>query len=507
MRTSRIGRILWTIIAVSLFIHVFFVVAGRTFLKDWRWSHHPVHASVEMGGALIALLVAAALMSLERRGEGTNFNVSIAGALIGMGLLDGFHALVHAGETFVWLHSTATFAGGLLFVLVWLPQTLMHRLARWWPWTVLVAATLLGLGSLSFADMIPTMVRENEFTPLARNLNVIGGLLFFAAAVRLVRSYLQKKNVDDLLFCLHCTLFSAAAIMFEQSELWDAPWWGWHILRLLAYGVALGFIILTEQRAEEALRQAQQNLLKQQRKEKELVEAELDKAREELVKKTRLATLGQLIATVSHEIRNPLGTIRTAIYSVAEEVRGRTPRVDRAIDRAERNIVRCDGIIEELLDFTRTKQLIPTPTNIDRWLGGVLGEQDLPERITVARNLTAGVELDVDREQLRRCVVNLLTNGCQAMAETEDGAEARLTIETVAEGGRLLIRVHDTGCGIDEEVMDRIFEPLYTTKGFGVGLGLPMVDQLMQQLGGGVSIQSEPGQGTTATLWLPLLPN
>lgn len=258
-------------------------------------------------------------------------------------------------------------------------------------------------------------------------------------------------------------------------------------------------------RAQESLREAQENLLNRQRKEKELVEAELAKTRGELVKKTRLATLGQLTATVSHELRNPLGTIRTAVYSVAEEVRGSTPRVDRALVRAERNIVRCDQIIEELLDFTRTKPPNPRPTDVDRWLHAVLDEQDVPDHVTVARNLTAGVELAVDREQLRRCVVNLLTNAYQAMAETPP-EDARLTVQTAAEDDRLLVRIGDTGRGIDREAMDRVFEPLYTTKGFGVGLGLPMVDQLMRQLGGGVTIQSEPGRGATATLWLPLAP-
>ena len=261
--------------------------------------------------------------------------------------------------------------------------------------------------------------------------------------------------------------------------------------------------ISERKQAEETVRKTERELLNRQRKEKELVEAELDKTREELVKKTRLATLGQLTATISHEIRNPLGTIRSAVYSVAKDVRGRTPRVDRALDRAERNIVRCDQIIEDLLDYTRTREPKLTPTDVDRWLDTMLDEQEIPEQISVIRSLNAGIELDVDREQLRRCVVNLLTNACQAMDQTQaDGA--RLTVETATEDDRLLVSVGDTGCGIDREGMDRIFEPLYTTKGFGVGLGLFVVDQLMRQLGGGITFQSEPGRGTTASLWLPL---
>ena len=269
--------------------------------------------------------------------------------------------------------------------------------------------------------------------------------------------------------------------------------------------VAVKRDITERRRAEQALREAQEDLLNRRRDEKELVEAELAKTRNELVKSTRLATLGQLTATVSHEIRNPLGVIRTAFYSVAEQVRGRTPLVDRALARAERSIVRCDRIIEDLLDYTRTKESKPRPTEIDRWLGGVLDEQDVPEHITVTRKLAAGVHLAVDQEQLRRCVVNLVTNACQAMAETQLD-DARLTVQTTAEDDRLLVSVGDTGCGIDREGMVRVFEPLYTTKGFGIGLGLPLVEQLMRQLGGDITIQSEPGKGTTATLRLPVPP-
>ena len=255
--------------------------------------------------------------------------------------------------------------------------------------------------------------------------------------------------------------------------------------------------------AELALRKAQAELLTRERRERELVGAELAKTRQELIDATRLATLGQLTATVSHELRNPLGSIRTAVFSVAEEVRGHTPLVDRALARAERNIIRCDQIIEELLDYTRTKKPEPKLTDIDPWLGKVLDEQNIPQHIGVIRNFNADRKINVDREHLRRCLINLLTNAYQAMKETQ-AAQARLTVETLVEENRLAIHVRDTGRGISPDKMERIFEPLYTTKGFGVGLGLPVVEQLMKQLGGGVTIKSKPQQGTTASLWLPL---
>jgi PAS domain S-box-containing protein len=198
--------------------------------------------------------VATVLLALERRGKGTSANLWIAGALISMGALDAFHAVVHAGDVFVWLHSTATFVGGLMFALVWLPATGLQECPRGWVFWVCGAGVALGVGSLLFPEALPTMVRDSRFTPAARWLNIAGGVLFFSAAARLIQLHRRTDNVDDLLFCLHCTLFGAAAIMFEQSQLWDAPWWGWHLLRLAAYGVALWFVLRVELRSQDALK-------------------------------------------------------------------------------------------------------------------------------------------------------------------------------------------------------------------------------------------------------------
>ncbi|MDA1158639.1 MAG: ATP-binding protein [Planctomycetota bacterium] len=248
---TRLNAVLWVIIGVSLLVHMLSLVLGKTVLADWRWEHHPVHAAVETVGAVIALIVAWLLISLERRGEGCSFNVQVAAALIGMGLLDGLHALVHAGNCFVWLHSTATFAGGLLFVLVWLPQNWSVWHVTRWPLFVLLVSLVFGLLSLALPAELPRMVQNGTFSAGAMTLNLGGGVLLLLASVRFVLTWRKTRNLDDLLFFLHCVLFGAAAIMFEQSRLWDVPWWGWHLLRLMAYLVALWFVVLTELQAQE----------------------------------------------------------------------------------------------------------------------------------------------------------------------------------------------------------------------------------------------------------------
>lgn len=236
--------------------------------------------------------------------------------------------------------------------------------------------------------------------------------------------------------------------------------------------------------------------------------AELRSAEEELVRKERLAAIGQVTATVSHELRNPLGAIRTGLDAVKALTGGSGPQVDRAIALVDRSMARCDRIITELLNFTRVQHLNWESTRIDDWLGEVLDECDLTPGVTLRHELGSGVESPLDRERLRRAMLNVIHNACQAM---ENGAESdaadrerRLTVASRRVDGRLEISVDDTGHGIGPVDLAKVFEPLYSTKAIGVGLGLPMVKQIAEQHGGGVELSSTPGRGTEVVLWLPL---
>jgi len=226
----------------------------------------------------------------------------------------------------------------------------------------------------------------------------------------------------------------------------------------------------------------------------------------ELLRQERLATLGQLTATVSHEIRNPLGTIRASAFTVDRKTRDKDLGVERALDRIQRNITRCDNIIAELLDYTRLHNLEFKTLHFDEWLHHLLDEQTIPEVITLVRQLSAGVEVSLDPERFQRVIINLVDNAYQAMLEydTIDNLQI-LSIKSDVIDRQLRLSIADTGSGIPPDVMPHIFEPLYSTKGFGVGLGLPIVKEIIKQHAGKIEITSETGQGTEVTLWLPLL--
>lgn len=234
--------------------------------------------------------------------------------------------------------------------------------------------------------------------------------------------------------------------------------------------------------------------------------AKLEAVQKELLDKEKLATIGQLTAMVSHEIRNPLGTIRNAIYLIANSLNATDLELLTAVRLAERNIQRCDLIIEELLDYTRSRELRLELTDFDAWMEEVLDEQRVPVGISLRRKINTGLQVYLDREQFRRAVINILQNAIQAIPEKPDKSGVvwgKVDVEAVAGALRLEVRITDNGPGIEPDKMQKVFEPLYSTKGFGVGLGLPIVKKTMEILNGGVEIESRPGVGSTFIMWLP----
>jgi PAS domain S-box-containing protein len=233
--------------------------------------------------------------------------------------------------------------------------------------------------------------------------------------------------------------------------------------------------------------------------------AELEATQAELIRAERLAVLGQLTATVSHEIRNPLGTIKNAVFSIEDAIdRGDPNRAERALVLAQRNITRCDAIISELLDFTRNPETERVATDMDGWAAEFLTEEAhlfTTKGVECTRRLDSGVTLSIDRDFLRRAVVNLLTNALDALA---DVAAGEVLVETTIAAGRFEIKVSDNGPGISSEHLEKVFEPLFSTKTFGVGLGVPIVKKIAEDHGGSLEVHSEADEGTTFTLWLPL---
>jgi len=228
----------------------------------------------------------------------------------------------------------------------------------------------------------------------------------------------------------------------------------------------------------------------------------LKEAQDELVRTERMAALGQLTATVSHEIRNPLGTIRTSVFTLSNKLKEKEPDLVKVIERIERNIIRCDNIITELLDFSRIKALNHERTNLSSWVRSILMDMTIPEPVKLKIDLNDLIDIEIDRDLLQRVIINIIENAYQAITK-KDNSDNTITLQSNVTDSRTEIVISDTGPGIPDEIYPHIFEPLYSTKGFGMGLGLPVVKQIMEQHGGGVEIISEKNIGTKVVLWLP----
>jgi signal transduction histidine kinase len=228
-------------------------------------------------------------------------------------------------------------------------------------------------------------------------------------------------------------------------------------------------------------------------------------AEAELLKGERLAVLGNLTATVAHELRNPLSAIRNTLFTIKELATAAGAKFDRPIGRMERSIERCDKIISDLLEYARNRDLKRTSVRFDPWIGDVLGEQAAAAPIVIATELTAGDQaVSLDRDRFQRVIINLVENAAQALAEIVSDREKRIIVRTATVDGELQLTIEDNGPGIKPENLSHIFEPLFSTKSFGTGLGLPTVKHIVDQHGGTIAVDSEVGSGTRVTIRLPL---
>lgn len=223
--------------------------------NDRQWVHLPLHAVIEVVGAMTALGLTTLLLLSWRHLERRFHHAWVAGAFLGMGILDGLHALLPPGNGFVWLHSAATGLGGLLFAGQWFDlHWTAARLRRFLPATLLVALGL-GLPSLFLPHWPLPMLADGRFTPAARLINIVGGSGFLIGAAWFLLAYLRGGQRHNLVFAIIGILFGVAGLAFDLSRLWDAPWWWWHLLRLVAYGAAL-FLLASHLRDLFLARQA-----------------------------------------------------------------------------------------------------------------------------------------------------------------------------------------------------------------------------------------------------------
>src|SRR3990170_3565795 len=225
---------------------------------------------------------------------------------------------------------------------------------------------------------------------------------------------------------------------------------------------------------------------------------ELETAQEELVRKERLAILGQLAGGGSHELRNPLGVMKNSVYYL-KMVLPEDERVRKHLGIMEREVTTSTRIVSDLLDFARAKPPDQAPTDLSELVREVLDRTPLAENVEVVARLAPDLPpVAVDALQVQQVLGNLITNGAQAMPEG-----GTLTIETARAEGGARVAVSDTGAGIAPENLEKIFQPLFTTKAKGIGLGLAVAQGLAEANGGTISVESAVGRGSRFLVVFP----
>ncbi len=213
----------------------------------------------------------------------------------------------------------------------------------------------------------------------------------------------------------------------------------------------------------------------------------------------RLSTFGQLVGSIGHELRNPLGVIESSLFIPKGRV-GSDPRAEKQIQRISEQLTVANDIVTKLLDMIRDRPLSRTNVKLPEVLNAAASSVHWPSQVKLIQTGLEGLpEIQGDAVQLRQVFVNLLENAVQAT-----GAQGEVRVQGTLDGRAVEVTVEDTGPGVDVSIRNRLFEPLVTTKTRGIGLGLALVKRIVERHGGFITYRSGGDGGALFAIRLPI---
>jgi PAS domain S-box-containing protein len=223
---------------------------------------------------------------------------------------------------------------------------------------------------------------------------------------------------------------------------------------------------------------------------------------EQRLKLERLAIIGELATMVAHDLRNPLTSIKNVCFYLKSTCPPRDgaecKSVFEMVEILEQETAFANAIINDLLDFAVKRPLEKKRKNINNIINSSLKKANMAENVKIERDFALRPIANVDEEQLTRVFLNLIKNAAQAMPEG-----GRLTVGTSVTADRVEVVVRDTGTGIAKENMSKIFQPLFTTKAKGIGMGLAICKRIVEEHSATIDVESEVGKGTAFLIKLP----
>ncbi len=228
--------------------------------------------------------------------------------------------------------------------------------------------------------------------------------------------------------------------------------------------------------------------------------AELEIAQAELLQREKLAVLGELSSSVGHEIRTPLGVMSNLIYLLENSLKDAPGKTPAHLDGLRRQVLIIEKIVSDILDFTRVKAPEREAVAVPEFIDSQLERLQCPPSVVIDRQLDPVPHISADPVQAGQILINVFTNAVQAM-EPKGGT---MTVRVWSNNGSVRIDVSDQGSGIAAGAIERVFEPLFTTKLRGIGLGLSVSRSLARANGGELSVVESTERGTTFRLELPV---
>ena len=271
----------------------------------------------------------------------------------------------------------------------------------------------------------------------------------------------------------------------------------------MAFGEIASLALLNSQILEQ---------LEENEKELKTYSVHLEALVEERTKKLRdserLAAIGETAGMVGHDIRNPLQSITGELYLARTSLESLPNTAEKedikeSIGYIEEQLIYVNKIVLDLQDFAKTAKPQLQEVDLEKTIQDVLSSISIPENITVSSNVRADFpKFNSDPLFLKRIISNLTSNAAQAMPNG-----GKVTITAICNDNKVLIAIADTGQGIPDDVKDKLFKPLFTTKAKGQGLGLAIVKKLTEALDGEVTVESQIGKGTQFTVEFPIMQN
>ena len=267
----------------------------------------------------------------------------------------------------------------------------------------------------------------------------------------------------------------------------DTPW------IILIIGAAVAALVTTVVETQGRRRDYAAALVEERTASLRQAVTELEQTQAQLVRQEKMAAMGQLASTVGHELRNPLAVIMNVLY-LLETIAGAegSEAMLRHLATAKRETSAATLIVADLLDYSAGRAPMLAPVQVAGLVAEALSVVPPPTGMEVVQHVEPDVAIDADRDQIRQVLLNLVTNGYDAMP-----GGGILDVSVRSTGGLAQITVTDTGVGMDEETQANIFTPFYTTKSRGIGLGLAVTKRVIEAHGGTISVQSTPPVGTS----------